>query len=250
MADAPEKIKADKFMFDLHIFDEDHEEEPEEPEEPPPPTFSEEELENAREEGYIRGRREAEKEAEESREKFIAAQLEMLAKNFPLIFETEKERERRYEEETLRLVREVLKKLFPAMNQAGGYDEVFTVVKKVLKEQEEQSEIKIEVSDNSAEDLRKHMKTIISEHADGRIEIIAAQDIGPGDCRINWKDGGAVRDAGNTVLKIEAALEQLLAARGAKVRYSKVDKVDDAEKGKNVSEEAEPIQPEDNYGDT
>ena len=136
------------------------------------------------------------------------------------------------------------------MNETTGFDEVLAVIGKVLEEQQSQSKVVIGVAADTAEELRKQTQKIISSYADDRIEIVSDQDIGPGDCRINWKDGGAVRDSVSTARKIESALEQLLAARGAKVRYSKSDEIEDADKDKQVPDEAEPIQPRNDDGDT
>jgi flagellar assembly protein FliH len=239
-----EKKKPHKFMFDLNIFDEDYIEEPEEPEEPPPPTFSEEELEAAKKEAYDRGRQDARREEKESREQFIAAQLEVVASTLPQIFKEEDLREKRYEEEVLQLAGNILKKLFPVFNERHGLEEVLDVIGKIVNSQENQSKVKIEVAEDIASDLHKHLEKVLTDQGRERTEIIPVQDIGPGSCRVSWKDGGAVRDAITISQKIEESLVQLLAARGEKLVYS-VESDEKASADKEASEETESIQPQD-----
>ncbi len=234
-------------MFDLNIFDEDHIEEPEEPEEPPPPTFSEEELEAARKQGYEKGRSEATQEARENREQFIAAQLEIIASTLPQIFKEEEIREKRYEEEVLHLAGGILKKLFPRFNELYGIEEILDVLSSILATYEGKSGVKIEVSEDVAKPLEKQLEQTLSQSGEGRILISPVKDIGPGSCRISWDDGGAVRNASDMATKIEAALEQLLAARGVKLGYS-VNSDDLQNTEKDIPEESESVQSEDDGG--
>ncbi len=223
MPDSMEKNKPHKFLFDLNIFDDDYIEEPEEPEEPPPPTFSEEELEAARMDGYRRGREDATREQKESREQFIAAQLEVVASTLPQIFREEDFREKRYEEEVIKLAHCMMRKLFPIYNERYGFEEMAGVIGKVLSSQEGKAAVRIEVSADTAAELEEHLKATISADGRSRVEIMPVKDAGPGSCRVAWEDGGAVRDAGLLAAKIEAGLEQLLAARGCKLGYSGQD---------------------------
>lgn len=233
MVDSLEKDDVKKFLFDLNIFDDDYVEEPEEPEEPPPPVFSEEELEVARKEGYERGVKEATDREKGSREQFIAGQIEMLAQNFPKIFEAEKERERRFEEDALHLALCMLRKLFPLYNERFGFGEVLDVVSETLSSYEKTSVVKIEVSPDISEDLGKHLAGIISQYGEERVEIVSAEDVVVGNCRVSWKDGGAVRNVTALAREIEESIEKLLAARGVKPDYSD-DKVVDSS-GEQVS---------------
>ncbi len=218
-------------MFDLNIFDEDHIEEPEEPEEPPPPVFSEEELETARKEAYQQGKNDAGREARESREQFIASQLEVIASTLPRIFQEEDLREKRYEEEALLLAHGMLRKCFPAFTERYGTGEVMEVVSKVLGSMEGRTSIKIEIASDTAEELGKHLETAFSSGGENRIELVPVKDMGHGSCRITWGDGGAVRNAQELACRIEEGLSKLLAARGVKLGYSDSDNSDTVNTG-------------------
>lgn len=216
MADTKEKTrKPQKFLFDMNCFDEGYVEEVI-PEEPPPPVFSEQEVEAARKEGYERGRREAAAEAQASRERHIADLLGTIGKNFRTLFDAETAREGRFEREAVELARTIFTRLFPALNARQGPDEVEEVIATVLESRKEAQEIVIEVHPDYSESIAKRLEnTAGSLQGGARISVSGNAALGPGDCRMNWNDGGARRDATGIAEEIHRQLEQLLAERAA-----------------------------------
>ncbi len=238
MEDIKEKEKLQRFMFDLNIFDEDYIEEVEE-EEPPPPTFSEEELEQARKEAFAKGRAEALEESRQSREQYIAQQLEKIASTLPGLFTAEEMREKAYENESVALALMAFRKLFPALNAAQGFEEIKEMLTAVLDSQHQQSEIKIEVEPDAVDGIREHLETISKRLGTGRFEVSGNEALGTGDCKVAWKDGGAVRDATGLAREIEKQLEQMLAAGGTSVHNREVEEEseDEPEADINATEE-------------
>jgi flagellar assembly protein FliH len=49
----------------------------------------------------------------------------------------------------------------------------------------------------------------------GRLVVLGEPGIGPGDARIEWADGGVVRDVGLLTAEIDARIDEFLTARGA-----------------------------------
>ena len=205
--DAPVK----KFLFDLNSFDEP---EPVEPEDLPP-TFSEDELAAARatshEQGYTEGKAEGTRLAVQSREQLTANTLRSISESFAVLFAAEYEREAVYERESLRLALAALDKLFPLLNSRFGPEEVRTIILNVLQSRSRQSAVTIEVS---AEDA-PHVESLLAGHwsdpeSAPRYRILAGKDLKPGQCRLAWEDGGAVRDAEALAAKIRAAFTDLL----------------------------------------
>ena len=48
---------------------------------------------------------------------------------------------------------------------------------------------------------------------EGRLVVLAEQDLAPGDCRIEWADGGVARDRAATLATIDDAVARYVAAR-------------------------------------
>ena len=216
MSDTKEKTrpqKPQKFFFDQNCFDDDYVEEII-PEEPPPPTFSEDELEAARREGYDRGRREATAEAQASREKHIATLLETISNHFQTLFTAEAQRAALYEAEAVALARAIFVKLFPALNERGGLSEIEAVIDKVLENQPQQHEIVIEVHPDYADSIEQRLDALRVLLPNGaQISVTGRDNLGPGDCRMLWDHGGGGRDATSLAQEIHSQLEHMLADR-------------------------------------
>lgn len=207
----PEKDR--KFLFDLNIFDAPEVEEVPEDLPPPPPTFSEEELAAARDISFEQGRIQGQKEQVESREQFVAETLGTIAQNFSHLFAAETIRESVYEKEALRLSIAALDLLFPSLNERMGADEVKKVIQKTLIDHRKTKEITIRVS----EGMKGEIETMISrirqdEHEDVLWRVLEDPALSPGDCALEWSDGGAVRNPEKTAADIRKNLESLLGA--------------------------------------
>lgn len=185
-----------KFFFDLNNFDEADAPAEEENAPPPPPTFSTDELEAAKTLAHEQGRQIGANEERASREQRIAQLLQQVSTQFSTLFTGEQERESRYEEEAVMLTLQVLEKIFPALNEKIGPYEAQQAIARVLKTAAGQSEITIRIHPDYAQDI----EAIIAPLRDKDINppsfhIIGDATLGPGDCRMSWSDGGAVRDA-------------------------------------------------------
>jgi flagellar assembly protein FliH len=216
MASVSEKNRPEKFLFNLNVFDEDFVEEPEE-EIPPPPTYSEEELEAAKKEAYESGRQSAFDECKKSREEYIAARLAAIAARLPELFESEKSREEAYQQEAVMLTCLALRKLFPALNARHGFDEIAAVIQETLQGLHSDSGVVAEVCHDDADALRALLESPGSPLPAGSVEILGTDDLPPGDCRLRWKSGGALRSAGKAASEIEAKLLALLPDGGSGV---------------------------------
>ena len=202
-------------MFDVNDFDEkDAPEVPDEPPPPPPPTFSEAELERARRDSLAKGREEAAAEAEASRERRVADLLQTISREFSTLFAAEDLRNAQYEAESVRLTLATLQRLFPAMNQKYGLSEIQRVIQEVLESQREQATIKIEVEPDYVETIRDHVKRVLKQaNISGNCEVTGNQALGPGDCRMSWENGGALRESTAVAEDIERHMQVILAER-------------------------------------
>lgn len=208
------KKPARKFFFDVNDFDEHKEEEIVEPPPPPPPTFSEAELENARRESLQQGRREATAEAEASRERHVADLLQTISREFSTLFAAEDLRNAQYEAESVRLTLATIQRLFPAMNQKYGLEEIQRTISEVLESQREQAVIKLEVQPDYVEIIQEHVKRVLKQgNMAGSCQVLGNHALGAGDCRMSWENGGALRDSAAIAEDIEHHMQVILADR-------------------------------------
>lgn len=196
-----------KFFFDLHDFTDPNEKGGKHA----TPVFSAEEMEAARQSSFDQGRLKGLNEANASREQTIANTLQQIAAQFAVMFAGEQEREMRYEQEAVLLTLRTLEKLFPAMNEKIGAFEAEQAVRKVLKSAADQSEISIRIHPDFTGDIEAIVAPLRNKDVNPpTFHIIGDAALAPGDCRLSWADGGAVRDAAFLARTIKADLMDLL----------------------------------------
>ena len=204
--------KEKKFLFDNIHFDEPEEEEIVEQEPPPPPSFSEEELSEARRDSFEHGKREGLNEAHKSFEKQTEVLLEMIARDIQTLFQEEDQRARLYEAEAVRLADAIFKKLFPALNERHGLDEIHNIIETIVTAQPEAPEIILYVAADFTEKVAQHVaENTHIQSLSGTITVKADPKLEAGDCRLSWKDGGGLRDISRLSSQIAKEIEVLLA---------------------------------------
>lgn len=204
--------KASKFLFDVNNFDEPEGPDPDAP--PPPPVFSLEDMDAEKLQAHEHGRKAGLAEAEASRERFVTGLLQALSETLANLFETEKRRNAQYEAESVLLTRAVFEKLFPALNERHGLDEVQTVIASVLENHRHQQEIVIEVNSEFLPDIKAIAENLrMRMHGAGNIQVVDNDRLQRGDCRMSWNDGGAERNATALAAEIRKKLDEALAGR-------------------------------------
>ena len=118
-----------KFLFNLNNFDEPDDQAPEEDQ---APSYTEEELEAAKEAAYNQGKQAGVQEEKESREQQVAQLLGQITQTFQTLITAEGYREQRYEEESLRLLYSALRNLFPALNKRLGTKEIEDMIERIV----------------------------------------------------------------------------------------------------------------------
>lgn len=198
-----------KYFFDLNNFDSSAVPEPEEDLPPPPPIFSLEELDAAKQQSFEQGRAVGQQEEQQSRAQYIATQISELNTQILSLILSEQIRENRFEQEVIHLCRTLISKLFPALTQRGGTEEIERVISQVLSKQPA-SRITIEVPTDDAKDIKSHLLALKDIEPD-RLSIVGIDSLGKGSCRMKWQDGGATRDHQSLAASIFAELDAILA---------------------------------------
>jgi flagellar assembly protein FliH len=199
-----------KFLFETS-FDSPSEAKPEK--KPPAPKFGEEELRQAREEGYAAGRAAGRAEARAEREELAARTLPAVAQalqGFAPMCE-------RLEQQTLRwaltAALAMVRKLYPTLEQMQSVIEIEQMAIGALRDLEEEPRVVLRLPDSLIEEMRPRIAEISKQAGfGGRLLLIADETLGPGDCRLEWADGGVERQAQRTWVEIEQRVARGLAA--------------------------------------
>jgi flagellar assembly protein FliH len=122
--------------------------------------------------------------------------------------------EQRLESEAVALAVAVARKLAPELVLRQPFAEIAALATECFKQLTAAPHIVVRVNDALHETARNHLDEIArSRGFAGRVVVVAEPEIAPGDCRIEWADGGVVRDTAKTDLAIGNAIGRYLGAR-------------------------------------
>ena len=193
-----------KFMFNVDF----GRREPEEEKEPTITVAAHQvALTEAEANGYQKGFSAAAAEATVETERRIAAALEAICDSLKAI-------EARLEAEAVEVAVAVAKKLAPELVSREPLAEISALASECFRHLVGSPHVVVRV----AEPLYEHAHTRLTEIArnhgfEGRVVVLAAPEVELGDCRIEWADGGTVRDTEARQKSIEDAVSRYIAAR-------------------------------------
>ena len=195
--------KKEKFLFNLNDFSEEQPINGEDDE----PSFSEEELNQARADSFAMGVTDATNKIRAEQAEREAQALEGINGILNQILAQEDRRQHDKTQDTIRLTLSVVKAMMPELSRKFGEDEVDALIKQVLADRPDEPRLVVVVHDTMLEPLRAKIDSITASQAfAGHVVIIADDNIDPKDCRIEWADGGIEKDFKSLFTQIERAL--------------------------------------------
>lgn len=168
--------------------------EPEEPEEEVP-TFGEQDVEQARQEGHAAGREQGIAEAAEATERHIAESLDVVAGRLEALLDASQRATEQASRDAMAAGVAVARKLFPAFSRRHGLDEIEGIIAEVMSRCAEEPQITIRVNDALQGAVSERVEAAARARGfAGTVSVTADPSIAPGDVALDWSDGGAVRD--------------------------------------------------------
>lgn len=207
-----------KFLFERSFDDEkpevveeqEHEEEEEEPEEVVP-TFSEEEVNAAREEGFAAGKEEGIREAAEATERDILAVMGQLGEKFSDLFKAKETADAAILDSAISVAVGIARKIFPALNDKNALGEVERMVVETLEHLLEEPIVTLYLNSGLLAPFEERIEALKTQAGfKGEVKVTVGEDVAPGDCRIEWSGGGAKRDSAELWQKIDEIVERNL----------------------------------------
>ncbi len=194
-----------KFKFDTFFGTSDLQAE----EAPVVPSFSEDELQQAKSDAFNEGLTQGRSETMESVEKRIAEALSRLAEKANDLDMVHKGELERIRGEAAELAHEIASKLAPALTARMPMTETKVLLEECLSHLNETPHIVIRVADDMADAMRERADILAEERGfSGKIMIMSEPDMPPGDCRIEWADGGIERNSAALSEKISRAIQR------------------------------------------
>jgi flagellar assembly protein FliH len=180
-------------------------------EQPPVPTFSEEEMEAARQAAFAEGKAAGLAEAEGAQAERLAAAVEGLPPYFTQLGEALAADAEALRRETLGAAITVVRKLFPQLARDHGLEEIQAVVDACLERLRDEPRVVIRCADADLDSLRESIEQSAAQSAfEGKLVFLADERLAAGDLRVEWADGGAERDQAALWKEIDAVIARAL----------------------------------------
>lgn len=182
-------------------------EEPPPPPPPPPPMFSEQELQLAREQAFEAGKRAGIHEAEAATQRLAATALQALVGRLQSLERNAVELAGRRDRNAIRAALAVARRLLPAFAEREGLGELEALFAEHLGHLIEEPRLIVRVHDSVLEEVREHIAGMAEAAGyEGRLQVAADPAIAPGDCRIEWAEGGVERNQTRFWQDVDAAV--------------------------------------------
>lgn len=174
----------------------------------------------ARAEGHAAGLAEGRRQAEDAITARIAASLDTLCAGMTGLVDRAAADRLEIEATAVEMARCTAMRLAPGLVAREPAAELDLLLAGCLADIREVPHIAVRVSEDLVEDMRARIDTAaIQAGFTGTIIVLGQPDIAPGDGRIEWADGGIVRDMAATKKAIETAVSDYLAATGATTNH-------------------------------
>lgn len=167
--------------------------------------------------GYRQGLSAAEAQANTEAERRRAAAFERIATAIEQLGATLAATERKLEAEAIEVACAVARKLAPELIAHEPLAEIAALAAGCLGELRSAPHVVVRVNEALHANAREELERIAAANGfEGRLVVLGETDIALGDCRIEWADGGVVRDRAHTEAAIaEAVARYIAASRGA-----------------------------------
>jgi flagellar assembly protein FliH len=176
----------------------------------------------ARRRGYEDARTDAGIEAERR----TAMALEAIAASLAEASTTLKAIEARLECEAVDVAVAVARKLAPALVAGEPFAEISALASSCFRELIAAPHVAVRVNDELYAAIREKLEAIARGHGfEGRLVVLAEAEVAPGDCRIEWADGGINRDSAAADAAIGEAVARYVSARRGVVSASNAQEV-------------------------
>jgi flagellar assembly protein FliH len=163
---------------------------------------------------YSSGCKSAEAAARVDAERRAATALERIASGIEALARTLTAVEARLETEAVEVAAAIGRKLAPELVAREPLTEMAALASECFRQLVATPHVVVRVNDALMASARERLDDIVRARGlESRLVVLAEPDIPPGDCRIEWADGGIVRDTAAATAAVDEAVSRYVKAR-------------------------------------
>jgi flagellar assembly protein FliH len=177
--------------------------------------YSQAEIDTIRAGAFAEGKSAGHAQAQESIERQNADALDAAVRGLAALIQFRAEFEREVARHAAAIGSALVRKLHPELNRRHGLLEIEGLIGRCLERVHDEPRVVVRLNEAMLDELRPRIDEIgRAASFDGRLVLIADDAIAPGDCRVEWADGGLERDCAQLWQDIENVFERSLADTG------------------------------------
>lgn len=159
------------------------------------PTFSEEDLNGARAEGFAAGREAAVQEAANAVERRIMETLGMIGERLSELFRIQEEANAAAVQNAVTVAATIARKVFPDLSRRNALGEVEMVAEEAMALVTDEPRIIMHVNEQLRDSLAARLDALGERYGfTDKVILRADPEIPLGDCRVEWSTGGSERN--------------------------------------------------------
>lgn len=175
------------------------------------PRHNDEDLAKARAEALAEGRAAGYAVAQQEREQRVSELLQRLAQGIKALGEAQAATAANAERKALQLAAMLVRRIAPHLLEQGQAGRIEALVRDMLPKIHDEPRIVIRLADDLVDLLKARIDGIARNSAfEGRIIYLGQPDMRPGDCLIEWADGGVETRSETFLAEIDAAISRFL----------------------------------------
>lgn len=179
---------------------------------------------DAESQAYRKGFEAAKTEAQNESHARVASALGLIADAMERIGREMDEVEARFEAEAVEVAVAVASKLAPQLIAREPFVEIAALASECFQHLITVPHVTIRVGDDIYDDARTKLEEIARGRGfEGKLAVLAEAGLAPGDCRIEWAEGGLNRDRAETEAAVEDVVARYVAARHASAQRASTE---------------------------
>lgn len=174
------------------------------------PTYSEEQLEDAKKLAHEAGFSAGQKAMMEDQQQYTNVLLTEIDRKLSHLWDATLSERQRYLAQLQEIALVIARKIMPTYVERYGMMEIETIVSKIIAEMSREPRLVIRISESLFDDASAKINAISENQAyAGKVVILGDPELGASDCRIEWADGGIERDLKSLWADIDRVMEEV-----------------------------------------
>jgi len=173
--------------------------------------FTAEDMDKARAEAFAEGRAAGSAEERASIEQAAAGSLKQIGDRLTALAGATEALKAEIETEALDAVLTIARKLVPHYAKTHGLEEMEGVIRECLSTVYDEPRIVVRAEESVLDHIKSRLDDMITASGfTGKVVLFTDQALKPGDCRVEWADGGTERDVEHLWQSVDETISRFL----------------------------------------